>query len=53
MSRPEFEEEIVASLREEFLKRQEERRPYELQWRLNQSFLCGREAVLSARGELE
>ena len=51
--RPEFEEEIVSSLREEFLERQEERRPYELQWRLNQSFLCGREAVLSARGELE
>ena len=53
MSGQEFEEDIVEELREAFRKRREERRPWELQWRLNQSFLAGRDAVLSARGELE
>ena len=48
-----FEEDLVETVRREFAERQEARRPYESQWRLNQCFVAGREAVLNARGEPE
>lgn len=32
---------VVQYIRDEFTRRSEERRPYELQWRLNQNFLAG------------
>jgi len=36
---------IVAMIQKEFKRRQDERRPFELQWRLNQAFLEGNQYV--------
>ena len=48
-----YAEELVREVREDFARRQSERRSFELTWRLNQCYLAGREARVSARGELE
>lgn len=37
----EFIEDIVKSVREEYLQARELRKPLELQWRLNMNFLMG------------
>ena len=46
--------EVVGRIKEEFEKRREERRPFELQWRLNQNFLQGNQYcdILSQTGEV-
>ena len=36
-----FKEQIIAFVQEQFTKRQEERTPYELRWRLTQNFIKG------------
>ncbi|MCI8590211.1 MAG: hypothetical protein HFE77_05820 [Clostridiales bacterium] len=38
-----FEEDIVRAVLEELEKRKEERRPFELQWRLNANFMAGKQ----------
>lgn len=50
----EFEEKIVAKISEDFKKRQEARRPIELNWRLNMNFVLGNQfAQISAKGDIE
>ena len=49
-----FLEDLVAAVREDFLKRQEERRPVERQWELNLNYLAGNQyCELKANGEVE
>lgn len=49
-----FEEEIVALTKEDFKRRQEERRPLELNWRLNMNFVIGNQfAKISQSGDIE
>lgn len=45
---------LSAQIREEYERRREERRPFELQWRLNQNFLVGNQYcdILKETGEL-
>ncbi|HRR90442.1 MAG TPA: hypothetical protein P5161_06675, partial [Eubacteriales bacterium] len=49
-----FSEDIVAETKADFLKRQEERRPLELNWRLNMNFLLGNQyAEITGTGDIE
>lgn len=49
-----FEEEIVALVKEDFLKRQQERKIVEKQWQLNMNFLAGNQYCgISSFGEVE
>lgn len=49
-----FEEEIVAEVIADFKKRQEIRRPIELNWRLNMNFVLGNQfAEISPKGDIE
>ena len=48
------EKEIVTAVLEDFKKRQEARRPVELNWRLNMNFVIGNQfAEISPRGDVE
>lgn len=48
------EQEIVSALLEDFKKRQEARRPVELNWRLNMNFVIGNQfSEISSRGDVE
>ena len=48
------EQEIVSAVLEDFKKRQEARRPVELNWRLNMNFVMGNQfSEISARGDVE
>ena len=48
------EQEIVSAVLEDFKKRQEARRPVELNWRLNMNFVIGNQfSEISARGDVE
>lgn len=38
-----YEEDIIQAVKEELEKRKEERRPFELQWRLNANFMAGKQ----------
>jgi hypothetical protein len=51
---PEIEQ-LVADIKAEFSRRQEERRPFELQWRLNQNFLNGNQYcdIFAEAGEVK
>ncbi len=47
-------QEIVRQTREDFMKRRDERKSLELQWRLNMNFLAGNQyADISPRGDIE
>ena len=47
-------EELVASVKEDFERRREARRPLELSWRLNMNFLVGNQyCSISNRGDIE
>lgn len=48
-------EKLVAYIQEEFRRRSEERRPFELQWRLNQNFIAGNQYcdIDAVTGDLE
>lgn len=49
-----FEEKLVADVNADFKKRQEARRPLELNWRLNMNFVVGNQfAQISSKGEIE
>lgn len=49
-----FEEQIVSQMTEDFKKRQEARRPLELNWRLNMNFVLGNQfAQISSKGDIE
>lgn len=49
-----IEEKIVAEVTEDFKKRQEARRPVELNWRLNMNFVIGNQfARISSKGDIE
>ena len=52
---PPYAEDIVAMVEEELSRRREERRPLELQWRLNANFLAGHQYcdINPHRGEVE
>ncbi len=48
-----FEEEIVANILADFKKRQEQRRPVELNWRLNMNFVVANQfAEISPKGDI-
>lgn len=48
------ETEIVAEITADFKKRQEQRRPVELNWRLNMNFVLGNQfSEISAKGDIE
>ena len=48
------ENELVTAVLEDFRKRQENRRPIELNWRLNMNFVIGNQfAEISAQGDVE
>ncbi len=48
------QEQIVAEIKEDFKKRQEARRPVELNWRLNMNFVIGNQfAEISSKGDIE
>lgn len=50
----EFEQQIVSQVNEDFKKRQEARRPIELNWRLNMNFVMGNQfAQISPKGDIE
>lgn len=50
----EYIEELVSSVREDFEKRAQERKPLEAQWQLNMNFLAGRQYMrITSLGELE
>ncbi len=50
----EFEEQIVSQVTADFKKRQEARRPVELNWRLNMNFVMGNQfAQISPKGDIE
>ncbi len=54
MMKKEFEDDIVRNVKEDFAKRQIQRRPLELQWRLNMNFLVGNQfCSISSRGDIE
>ena len=47
-----YEDEIVAQVVADFKKRQEQRRPIELNWRLNMNFVLGNQfAEISPKGD--
>ncbi len=49
-----IEEKIVAEINADFKKRQEARRPVELNWRLNMNFVVGNQfAQISSKGDIE
>lgn len=49
-----MEEKIVAEITADFKKRQEARRPVELNWRLNMNFVVGNQfAQISSKGDIE
>ncbi len=49
-----FQDEIVSEIIEDFKRRQEARRPIELNWRLNMNFVVGNQyAEISPRGDVE
>lgn len=49
-----IEEKIVAEITADFKKRQEARRPIELNWRLNMNFVVGNQfAQISSKGDIE
>lgn len=49
-----FEDEIVAQVNADFKKRQEARRPVELNWRLNMNFIVGNQfSEISPKGDIE
>lgn len=49
-----IEEKIVAEVNADFKKRQEARRPVELNWRLNMNFVVGNQfAQISSKGDIE
>lgn len=49
-----IEEKIVAEINADFKKRQEARRPIELNWRLNMNFVVGNQfAQISSKGDIE
>lgn len=49
-----MEEKIVAKITADFKKRQEARRPVELNWRLNMNFVVGNQfAQISSKGDIE
>lgn len=49
-----IEEKIVAEITADFKKRQEARRPVELNWRLNMNFVVGNQfAQISSKGDIE
>lgn len=49
-----FKENIVKSVKEDFKRFREKRKPLELQWRLNMNFLLGNQyAEISPRGDIE
>ena len=48
------EQEIVSALLKDLKKRQEARRPVELNWRLNMNFVIGNQiSEISSRGDVE
>ncbi|MDE6302565.1 MAG: hypothetical protein K2M36_03135, partial [Clostridia bacterium] len=50
----EFENQIVSQVLADFKKRQEARRPVELNWRLNMNFVIGNQfAQISPKGDIE
>ena len=50
----EFEKQIVSQINADFKKRQEARRPIELNWRLNMNFVMGNQfAEISPKGDIE
>ncbi len=50
----ELEQKLVADVNDDFKKRQEARRPLELNWRLNMNFVVGNQfAQISSKGEIE
>jgi hypothetical protein len=50
----EYAEALVSSVREDFDKRAQERKPLEAQWQLNMNFLAGRQYMrITSLGELE
>lgn len=51
---PEEVKSLVADIKAEFEKRKEDRRPFELQWRLNQNFIAGNQYcdILESTGEV-
>ena len=50
----EFEKQIVSQINADFKKRQEARRPVELNWRLNMNFVMGNQfAEISPKGDIE
>ena len=50
----EKEKQTVSAVLEDFAKRQEARRPVELNWRLNMNFVIGNQfAEISSRGDVE
>lgn len=50
----EFDEKLVAEINTDFKKRQELRRPLELNWRLNMNFVVGNQfAQISSKGDIE
>lgn len=54
MKKVEFEDDIVAEVKADFEKRREERKPLELQWRLNMNFLMGNQySEISPSGTVE
>ncbi len=49
-----FYEDLVKEVKDDFERRREERRSYELQWRLNMNFLMGNQyCEISPRGDVE
>lgn len=50
----EFIEDLVASVREDYIRLREMRKPLELQWRLNMNYLLGNQyAEITPRGDIE
>ena len=48
------QERLVESVKDEFKKRQEERKPFEAQWQLNMNFVMGNQyCAVTSRGEVE
>lgn len=48
------QEKLVESVKDEFKKRQEERKPFEAQWQLNMNFVMGNQyCAVTSRGEVE
>ena len=47
-----FKEDIVASVKEDFKRRQEQRRSLELNWRLDMNFLIGNQYCFIENGDI-